>query len=119
MSLTGRINEWSSIILKWVAILFMAGVIFWGAVSIYANVTEGGNSPKAPAAAEARYGVFLKATGEVLFTNNYDQFISDGCVLYILHGYWELGRSGYDWHDTDLSLNTRYFGDITIEGRTP
>lgn len=110
------INEWLSIIIKVGAIGLIVLGALWFCTSIFANVFEVDyGMPDYPPADKARYQVLLKTTGWVYLTNEYEQ-VDDG--VYRLHGFYELDRRKWEWHDSVVTLDEQYFGDIIIERRT-
>lgn len=96
-------------------ILFMA--FFWFSASIYAFIADRlGNDepPKLPDIKEARYEVRIASTGETLATDKFTQLTDN---FYILHGYWEVKDGKYRYHEIDLPLDEKLFGEIIIERR--
>ena len=116
MTIASRLNEWLSIVLKLVILVVVILAIMWGGMSIYANVTEkdSGVFPKLPDVKKAQHMVVLKTTGELLLTDDYD-ILGDG--EYVLHGFFSVVDGKWEWHDKDILLNEKYFGEITIKRR--
>ena len=114
-------NEVLSLILK--IILILVGVVFtfWMSTSIYANITEDNidtGLPDFPNVEKAEYLVVVKATGEVLLTDDYNTALGEkGQEVHTLHNYWQVKKNKYRYFDHDLPLDEYYFGDIIITRR--
>lgn len=118
MSFLSRAESWTNIIKNVVIIAGIALAVFFGALSIYANMTEGrpvdNSLPKPPAIDKAQWEVTIKNTGNILYTNSY---LHPSDNLYILNGYWEIDGKKYKQHKNDLTLDETYFGDILVKKR--
>lgn len=117
MAVRQGLKEWLQIVLMVILILAVSLAILWGGLSIYANIVENNDSdilPKYPNISKAQYTVYIKATGNVLLTDNYEHPTDN---LYILHGYWEISNNKYKYHEGTITLDSLYFGDIIINRR--
>jgi hypothetical protein len=118
MSFLSRAESWSNIIKNFVIVGGIVVAVFLLGISIYANATEdrpgGAGLPKAPPVDKAAWEVTIKNTGNVLYTDSYEQ-PSEG--VYVLHGYYEIHESKYESHTNDLVLDDNYFGDIIFKKR--
>ena len=121
MSFLDTSTKVTKLILMWALILFVGFVLFWVGTSIYANVTENNiddGLPDFPSIKKAQYQVTVKATGEVLFTDDYDTALGVKGEAHTLHGYWQVKDNKFRYFDHDLVLDEYYFGNIIITRRT-
>jgi hypothetical protein len=108
MSFTSKFKDWSSIIRDWfIIIVIICGVLF-AVFSVVGDFTEASTEP--PNKAQWRFTI--RNTGEILYTAEYDH---PNDSQYTLHGYWELEKNKYQYHDVELILDKTYFGPIKVE----
>ena len=104
-------------------ILYIAigiGVLYAG-VTCYGNITtkkDAQGLPELPGKAQAAYFVRVTSTGGMLVTNDYDQHGDVvGQRVFVLHGYYEYTKKGYEYRDMDITLKEKIFGQIDIKRR--
>jgi hypothetical protein len=118
MSILEKMNISTSIIKNIVIIGGICLVAAFMSLSVVANFTEdkpaGTGLPKSPSVEKAQYEIKVKTTGQVLYTNNYEH-PSD--AVYLLHRFYAVDGKKYKLFKTDLLMNERYFGPITITKR--
>jgi hypothetical protein len=68
---------------------------------------------KMPEIKTAQYDVYVENTGNLLMTNSYDTY---GKII-VLHGFWELVGREFKYRKTDLTLDQKIYGTITITKR--
>lgn len=92
----------------------MIGVIAYFGICAYANFTSNGReSTVLPEIDKAQYAVHIVNTGNLLFTNSYD----DNGGIYVLHGFWESKGDKWQYSNTQLTLDSKIFGKIIIRRR--
>ena len=113
----------------WKIIKFVLGfgfLLVLGAVLVYAGITVwscigGQNTPgqtDIPEVEEAAYSVYIKNTGNLILTNDYELIGSEvGSRVFILHGFWELRGQDFVYKDGDIVLDEGIFGEITLKRR--
>jgi hypothetical protein len=117
MSFLNRAESWSNILKNLVIIGGIVIAVLFLSISIYANATEDkltGGVPKPPAIDKAAWEVKIANTGNVIYTNSWEQ---PDAGIYLLHGYYELNGGKYKRHKNDLALDEYFFGDIIIKKR--
>ena len=117
MSFLSRAESWTNIIKNVVIIGGISIAVFFGAISIYANITEdnpGSGPPKPPDISKAAYEVKIVNTGNVIYTDSFEQ-LAEG--VYTLHGYYEIHDGKYKLRKFDITLDEHFFGDIIIKKR--
>ena len=120
MSWLQKINETLSIILKFMAIVFIAVAIFWAGISIYVNITEKDNPAgllNPPAIADAGYIITFKTTGQAIFTDGIVTFNESGREIHTVSGYYENKKGKFRFNKSTLVLDEYYFGEINIQRR--
>jgi hypothetical protein len=120
MSLSQKINETLSIILKFLAIVFIIVAVFWAGISIYVNITENDNPTgilKPPEIADAGYIIIFKTTGQVIFTDSIVTVNEAAREIYTVSGYYENIKGKFRFNKSTLVLDELYFGDITVKRR--
>jgi hypothetical protein len=105
------INEWLSIILKLGIIAVIIIGVAWFFVSVWANVQEG--TAELPEVQEAKYMVFVKATGATFLTDAYEQ----NGTIYTLRGLYHKIDGRWRYNDNDFLIDTSKWGEITIKRR--
>jgi hypothetical protein len=114
-------------IFYWLVIVAVGLVVTWLVISGIGNavLNHQADAAKVPDIEKARYGFFISATNESVFTNSYEvsyhktplgQFDTVKKV-YILHGYFEFNKKKYTWNKADISLDEFYFGKILVVDR--
>jgi hypothetical protein len=121
MSWLQKLNESLSIVLKFLAIVFIAVAIIWGGISIYVNITENDNPAgviKPPDITDAGYIITFKNTGQVIFTDDVVTTNEAGRDIHTVSGYYESNKGKFRFIDSNLVLDEYYFGDIIIQRRS-
>ena len=106
-------RDLSAGILFWVFIIVVIGIFVWLVFSFIGNCTNFG-IPTAPDIDKAKYQVFIKANGRMLYT---DEYSISKPGIYTLSGYYEFQDNKFKWHDDDLNLDEYYYGPIEITKR--
>jgi len=116
-----KTNEVLKLILMVAVISIIAIGVFWLSTSIYVNITENDNDtglPIFPKVSKAQYLVIIKATGEVLLSNDVKTTLGEkGQEIHTLRGYYQDIKDKYRFVDSVFVLDEWYFGEITIERR--
>lgn len=103
---------------KWiwriVGIIILLGVLLVLGTCYFQNCRKD-TGPTLPPIDKAGWSVTIKATGEILFTNNYLKMSERS--IYILHGYWEITKKKYVYRDIILPLDEAIFGPIEVKKR--
>lgn len=74
--------------------------------------------PEMPEVAEASHSVYIKNTGNLLLTSDYEVLGEEaGSRVFILHGFWEMRGQSFVYKDSDIILDEGIFGEITIKRR--
>jgi hypothetical protein len=117
VSILGKLNLSTSIIKNIVIIGGISIAAIYLLVSVIANATEDrpGSGPKPPSIEKAGWALDIKTTGQTLYTNKYEQSSDD---IYILHGFYAIDGKKYKRFKTDLTIDERYFGEISIHKRS-
>jgi len=94
------------------AIGAMLLVVAWIILSCVANIQA---TPKALKAPDAQYNVVILNAGTHYMANKIDSYgTTVGSRVFILHGYWELVGTRYNYRSTDLPLDEKLYGRIDI-----
>lgn len=117
-----KANEFTSLILKSMAILLAGAAIFYIGISFVGNImlakqAQDTGAPTPPSISKAQYEFTLKTTGEKLLAKDYDTIKETDPQIYRLNGYYEILDGKWRWVDRNLTLDEYYFGDIQIVKR--
>lgn len=99
--------------LKLFALIFIILAIGYFGTCIYGNFLQPGLQGDPIAAPEARYQVIINNTGNSFFTDNVKE--EDG--KYTLSGYYEVEGKRYRYRENILTIDTEYFGPVTVRIR--
>ena len=114
MSWLDTSNKTLSLILKIVLLVGLICGVAWILLSVVGNIWTNDGTADYPSVDKARYKLTIRATGEMLFTNDCD-LPTNG--VYVMNGYYELSDGEYRWHDISQTLDEKYFGPIRLEKR--
>ena len=94
-------------------------VIAWVGLSVYSCFArQDVGMPDMPDQEEASYSLYIKNTGNLILTNEYEMHGAEvGSRIFILHSFWELRGQKFIYKDTEIILNEAIFGEITIKRR--
>ncbi len=96
-----------------IIIMIIVGVLYAG-TCVYANFMQKAlGEYKVPSIEEAKYEFTIRNTGNVLFSGIY----STRGAEFTLTGYWELVDDKYKYRDSQLKLDQKIFGTITVRRR--
>lgn len=106
-------------IIKVIILIFLIAFIAWAGVCVYSNfIADDNEQIETPDIENAAYEVYIKNTGNVLYTDKYDQHGQEkGNRTFVLQGYWEINSREYKYHDGILQLKEIIFGEIEIKRR--
>lgn len=102
--------------IKILLLVILLGMIAYGGTCVYANffaATGPQSIYDAPDAKDASYYVIIENTGNMMFTDSFDQHGN----VYVLHGFWELVGQEFKYRNRDLVLDQAVFGTVTIRAR--
>ena len=107
-------------IIKWIILLaLLAGIAY--VVLVVWTCNQGPNNPMQsdiPKVDEASHSVYIKNTGNLIFTDAYEVHGSEvGSRIFILQGFWEMRGQEFVYKDTELILDEGIFGEITVRRR--
>ena len=93
-------------------------VVYLG-VSVYSCfIAQPAGQMDAPDSDKAAYSVFIKNTGGLILTDEYETNGTEvGSRIFLLHGFWEAKGQKFSYKATDLILNEAIFGEITVRRR--
>lgn len=93
--------------------------IGWIGLSVYSCFArQDVGQPNMPNQEEASYSVYIKNTGNLILTSDYEVHGSEvGSRIFILHTFWELRGKEFKFVEGDVVLNEAIFGEITIKRR--
>ncbi len=97
---------------KIVSITVLVVAVAYFAACVIGNFVTGHNTTP-PDVARAAYAVQMKATGNVVLTDQYERV----GTAYVLHGYWELMGKKWAYRPQTIRLDERTFGPITVMRR--
>lgn len=103
-----------------VLVLVLVVVVGWIGVTVYSCVTDRATTgrPDMPQADEAAYSIYIKNTGNLILTDDYEVHGSEvGSRVFVLRGFWELTGQDFVYKDGELVLDEGIFGIITIKRR--
>lgn len=107
-------------IIKVIILVVILGVIAYGGLVVW-SCLAGQNNPNQqdiPKVNEASHSVYIKNTGNLIFTDDYELIGSEvGSRIFILHGFWEMRGQEFVYKDTELVLDEGIFGEITVRRR--
>lgn len=103
------------IVIKVIFIVLVVGMLAYLGSCVYANffASDSSTTSNYPDMDKAGYSVYIKNTGNLLFTDKYE---TKG-KTHILHGFWEMTGKEYKYRKTDLVLDEAIFGIIEIRER--
>jgi hypothetical protein len=100
--------------------VLIAFVAYFGSC-VYANYFRADENEldiDLPDRKEARYSLVVKNTATVIMTDDYEVFGSEvGGRTYVVHNYWELVGTKFEYRVGDVVLHEQVFGEITVERR--
>jgi hypothetical protein len=104
------------IVVKVIFGILIVGILAYLGSCVYANffAPDSSTTSNYPDMDKAKYSVYIKNTGNLLFTDSYEIHGKTN----ILHGFWELSGKKYQYRKTDLVLDEAIFGVIEIKQRT-
>ena len=108
-------------ILATVLVVVLVVVIGWVGVNVWSCVMDNPTSdrPEMPEVAEASHSVYIKNTGNLILTSDYEVMGDEvGSRVIILHGFWELKGQEFIYKDGKLVLDEAVFGEITVKRRS-
>ncbi len=95
-------------------------LLYFG-VTCYGNFTKAGGQVgelKVPAATEAGFSLRIANTGGVILTNHLEQIgETQGEIVFVLKGYWELVGNRFTFRNDDLILDEKIYGKISVKRR--
>ena len=109
-----------STMIKLIVLVVMVLAIAWGGVCAYSNFFAEPDTgmPKMPEVEDARFGVHIENTGNLLLTNTYEVHGEEvGNRVFVLHSFWEVSGGDFKYRSTPLVLDEKIFGKITIRRR--
>jgi len=109
-----------STIIKLIILVVMILAIAWGGICAYSNffAEEDTGMPKMPKAEDARFGVHIENTGNLLLTNDYEVDGEEiGSRVFVLHDFWEVSGNSFKFRPGEIVLSEKIFGKITIRRR--
>lgn len=99
-----------------VIVIVFVGWIGLSVYSCFARQDTG--QPNMPNQEKASYSVYIKNTGNLILTNDYEMHGAEvGTRIFILHSFWELRGKEFKFVEGDVVLNEAIFGEITIKRR--
>ena len=109
-----------STIIKIILLILLIAVIGFIGLSVWSNACARPNAGQIemPDEEDAAYSVYIKNTGGLLYTNDYEQHGQvAGKRIFILHGFWEMRGRGFKFLDGDIVLDENIFGELVIKKR--
>ena len=107
--------------IMWVVlVVVLVGVIGWVGLTVWSCAMDSPTTgqPGVPKVDEASHSVYIKNTGNLLLTNDYEVLGEGiGSRVFTLHGFWEMRGQEFVYKDCDILLDERIFGEITIKRR--
>ncbi len=107
-------------ILKVIIIVVILVVLAWVGLTCYSNFFAKPNTGQTdmPSQDEASYSVYIKNSGGLLLTNDYEVHGSEaGSRIFILRGFWELRGQEFEFVAGEIVLDEAIFGEITLKRR--
>lgn len=103
------------ILILLVAVVGFVGLSIWSA----ACARPGTGQPEMPCKEDAAYSVYIKNTGGLILTNDYEQHGQVvGSRIFVLHGFWEMRGKDFKFIASDVALDENIFGEIVVKKRT-
>ena len=109
-----------SSLIKIIILVFLLAVIGFIGLSIWSSACSGPDTGQLemPSEEDAAYSMYIKNTGGLLFTNDYEQHGQVvGSRIFVLHGFWEMRGKDFKFVDGDIVLDENIFGEIVVEKR--
>ena len=104
------------VIILGVVLVFIAWIVLTCYSNFIAKPSMG--QTDMPGQEEASYSVYVKNTGNLILTDDYEVHGSEvGSRVFILHSFWELRGQGFEFVEGDVILDEAIFGEITIKRR--
>lgn len=91
-------------------IALVAGVVLILGTCVARNCTIKKTLPDAP---QTKYVVIVQVTGNRYFTDR----LTDQNGIVTLYSYYEMTKGRYVFHEVELKLDRKYFGEIEVELR--
>ena len=101
-------------------VLVLIVVIGWVGLNVWSCAMDRPNTgqPDMPEVNEASHSVYIKNTGNLILTNDYEVHGEEvGSRVFILHGFWEMRGQDFVYKDGKLVLDESIFGIITVKRR--
>ena len=110
-------------IIKVILIIVIVGVVaFVVGPCVYYNFIEqpGGLSTNdMPDMEDATHSFRIENTGGLILSSDYEQHGEGvGARIFILHGFWEMRGNKFKYVASDVVLDEKVFGKITVKRRT-
>lgn len=86
------------------------GLCVYANIAVFKPMLSVANPPSPD---DAKYIVKITATGQALYTNEYEQ----NDTVYKIYHYWEKVKDRYVYRDIILVLDEKVFGDIAVRRR--
>ena len=108
-----------STIIKGVILVAVLVFLVWLGACVYSNfIAQPAVQMDAPDSSKAAYSVYIKNTGGLILTDDYETNGTEvGSRIFLLHGFWEVKGQKFSYKATDLILNEAIFGEITVRRR--
>lgn len=107
-------------IIKVIILVAVLAFLAWIGLTCYSNLIAKPSTGQVdmPDQEEASYSVYVKNTGNLLLTDDYELHGSEvGSRIFILHSFWELRGQDFELVEADIILDEAIFGEITIKRR--
>ena len=99
------------------AIAFLALVV--GPCAYYGFIDKPDSGlPDMPDKGDATHSFYIENTGGLILASDFEQHgHAAGSRLFLLHGFWEMRGSKFQFVDGDIILDEAIFGEITVKRR--
>lgn len=113
-----RANDFTSLVLKIFAIVLIAILALWVAVSVWGNIAihnaQAPHTTNPPTVSAAPYQFYITATGQTMYSKSYTM-PSKG--IYVLTNYYELVKDKWLYRASKVTLDEYYWGKIVFTAR--
>lgn len=110
---------------KLIKIVILVGLVLFVAyfgITVYGNFFMSSAPPgtiEMPEVNKAKYTFYIKNTGNILLTSEYEQFGDKaGERTFTLHGFWEASGQEFRYKERDLTITEQTFGVIQVKQRS-